>query len=455
MKQKRERIAAVLLGGGTAGRLGFSKEMLRVDGAPLGVRMVQRLREVFDSVLVVSNEPEYLRHCVDVPIYRDVYPHEGPLAGLHAGLTYADTARCFFLACDMPLVHQGIVRRMVERAVASGAPAVLASARGRLQPLCGVYSVELLPALEQCLAAGGERSVMGFLDAVTTEVVEFGPPEDDCFRDIDEPDDLWLLGKVFGEVEPLPVRIVPLPGDPRERDVVVEEWPVVISVNSLKLATVLCLPTSLRELAIGLSAYLGLVKRAADVQQVDVDYTARRVGLRLDVEDSAIRRSVQLLITSTCGSNVYGGEMPRLPDAASPGRFRVRLTHVIECIHALRRMGPVFGRTGGTHGAAFSDGRGIRLFFEDIGRHNAVDKVIGSALRTGVDLRRGVLISSGRLSSEMVVKAARQAIPVVASRSAVTSNAIELARKYGITFVGFARGGRANVYTAPERVMDG
>ena len=117
-------------------------------------------------------------------------------------------------------------------------------------------------------------------------------------------------------------------------------------------------------------------------------------------------------------------------------------------------MGPVFSRSGATHQAAFTDGERVRLFFEDIGRHSAVDKIVGSALLAGMDLSQGALISTGRLSSEMVVKAARQGVGVLASPSAVTTNSVQLARKYGVTLVGFARGGRANVYTLPERVID-
>jgi FdhD protein len=216
----------------------------------------------------------------------------------------------------------------------------------------------------------------------------------------------------------------------------------------------MCLPTALREMGAGLAAYLGLVKRPEDIRAIDVDYAGRRVFLQLAATDEDIRNASQILITSTCGANVYGGQIEVLPDAVEPGEFRVALSHILGCLKSLRAMGPVFARAGSTHQAAFTDGRRVLLFFEDIGRHNAVDKVIGSALLRGIDLKRGLLVSTGRLSSEMVVKAARQGVPVLASPSGVTTNAIRLAEQYALTFAGFVRGGRANVYTQPERVLD-
>ncbi|MCX6376336.1 MAG: molybdenum cofactor guanylyltransferase, partial [Armatimonadetes bacterium] len=212
--------AAALLCGGLSERLNYPKEMLRVDGAPLAVPLARRLREVFASVSVVSNHPDYLRYCFDGPILSDEFRHQGPLAGLHAGLhaglkralPQSGAGRCFFLACDMPLVHNGLVRRILERSERSSAPAVVASANGCLEPLCGVYSTELVPALERHLSSPGSesRSVRDFLAEVGFETVEFTGEEAALLRDLDKPEDLFILNKVFRDVEPLPVSLVSL-----------------------------------------------------------------------------------------------------------------------------------------------------------------------------------------------------------------------------------------------------
>lgn len=454
MEKVTDQIEAFLLCGGGSRRLGYPKEMLRVDGEPLAAKMVQRLKEAFASVSVVSNRPEFLRYCLDVPVYQDEFRDSGPLAGLHAALAYAVARKCFILACDMPLVHNGLVRFIADRALQSDAPAVIAGAGGRRQPLCGVFDVQLLPLIERHLSESSEKSVNGFVETVGTEVVEVPPRDAGCFRDIDTPEDVAILSEAFEDVEPLPVSSVPVSSGKRDSDIVAEEWPVAVYVNSLKLVTVLCLPTALRELGVGLAAYLGLVRSKDDILAVGVDYRARRVEMELAVGESQIRKAAQLLVTSTCGANVYGPQLPVTEVSERPGQFRVARTHVLECIRGMRAMAPVFSVTGGTHQAAFSDGRSVQMFFEDIGRHNAVDKVVGRALMEGRDLSSGLLVSTGRLSSEMVVKAVRREVPILASRSAVTTNAIRLAGKYGLTLVGFARADRVNVYTEPRRVKD-
>jgi hypothetical protein len=151
-----------------------------------------------------------------------------------------------------------------------------------------------------------------FLAEVGFETAEFTGEEAALFRDLDRPEDLFILNQVFRDVEPLPVSVVSLSKGKRDRDnhdVVAEEWPVAVFVNGLKLVTVMCLPTALREMAVGLAAYLGLVKQGGDIQKIEVDYAARRVLLDLSASDDDIRNASQVLISSTCGASVYGGQI--------------------------------------------------------------------------------------------------------------------------------------------------
>ena len=452
-----QQFAAVLLCGGDAERLGYPKEMLRVDGAPLAVKMIDRLKALFAQLSISSNHPAYLRHMVDVPVHKDEFAGAGPLAGMLSGLRHSAAAKVFFLACDMPAVHNGIICRLLEAARHSQADVVVARSQGRVQPLCGVYDRSLVPRLERTLSRGGDLSVQSFLQLVRVEFVDFDGPQGECLRDVDTPQDLWLLRKSFSEVEPLPVRPVQisrLPGGDSAGDLAAEEWPVAVYVNAVKLATVLCLPTALRELAVGFASYLGLLESREQIRACEVDYEAKRASLELDVEEERVRNAVRLLVTSTCGANVYGSELQELPSAELDAGFRLRCSHILECIRSLRDMAPVFARTGCTHQAAFSDSKAIRYLHEDIGRHNAVDKVVGNALMDGADLSRGMLVTTGRLNAEMVIKALRQGVPCLASRSAATAHAIDLAERYGLTLAGFVRGRRINLYSAPERVTD-
>ncbi len=109
-------------------------------------------------------------------------------------------------------------------------------------------------------------------------------------------------------------------------------------------------------------------------------------------------------------------------------------------------------QTGGVHACALAGGEGILLFTEDIGRHNAFDKVMGRALLEGIDVADKFVLMTGRVSAQIVSKAAACGVAMLVSRSAVTDLGIKLARRFGITLVGFLRGRRLNVYTGHERV---
>ncbi|MFW6189778.1 MAG: formate dehydrogenase accessory sulfurtransferase FdhD [Planctomycetota bacterium] len=447
---------AFLLCGGESRRLGFPKEMIRADGAPLAVALVRRLQSVFERVSVVTNHPAYLDTWLDVPLWRDEYPGLGPLAGVHAGLRQVKGEGGFFLGCDMPFLRERHLRRVAQ--AAAEAPATVARTNGGAEPLCGVYATELLPELEERLRAGEELSTQEFLHQVDADYVDFGSSEERLFRDVDRPEDLAALRREFEEVEPLPVArhgTTRIGGETLQEDSVAVERAFDFRLNGVRMATVQCLPGDLRPLVVGFLSYLGLIDEPARVGGIDVDYEAARISARAEIADEDIQKAFQLQISSSCGAGIYG---PPLSDLEAPGRrpeFRVSADRILEVVHRLRAMAPAFGRTGGTHQAAFSDPDRILQFAEDVGRHNAIDKVVGYCLIDGTDASRGFLAATGRLNAQMMIKALRQGIPVVASRSAATTGALEIAEDHGLTVVGFARGHRVNVYTHPERIAEG
>jgi len=429
-------VCAALLCGGQSKRLGYPKEMLRVDGEPLAAKMAERLQRLFASVTVVTDRPDFLRYCLRAPIQSDQFPGAGPLAGLHAGLKQAGAERCFVLACDMPLVSDSLIRAVADRSLQSRSAAVIPADGSRLQPLCGVYSTGLLDSLERFLSERSHRPVCAFLDGIRLESVDVGREHNGCFRDIDAAEDMSILAEAFDDVEPLPVRWVEVQSPIGPQDVVAEEWTVSVFVNGDKLATLFALPTALRELAVGVAADRGLVRQSEDVLDVTADYEKAQVHLR---------------VAPAQGCTLAAG---RDTDAkTAPGVFRVSADHILHGLQSLRSMAPVFCRTGATHQAAFSDGRAIRLFFEDVSRHHAVDKVVGRALIESVDLRQGILLVTGRINGERAAKVVRQRIPILASRAAVTAEAQQIARQAGLTLVGFARQGRLNIYSRPDRIL--
>ncbi|MCX8205309.1 MAG: formate dehydrogenase accessory sulfurtransferase FdhD, partial [Candidatus Nezhaarchaeota archaeon] len=151
-----------------------------------------------------------------------------------------------------------------------------------------------------------------------------------------------------------------------------------------------------------------------------------------------------------------GARAGRPPGAAGgEGEVRFSVKAVLRAIEALSSRAATFRATGGTHVAAVANREGeLVTFAEDVGRHNAIDKAIGEGAIKRVDFSRSMLAFSGRLSYEVVAKVASVGVPVLASVAAPTDRGLRLAEALGLTLIGFARGGRFNVYTSPSRIEE-
>ena len=232
---------------------------------------------------------------------------------------------------------------------------------------------------------------------------------------------------------------------------IVREVPVSVHLNGAEYAVLMATPTELETLALGFLLGEGAITDATKVDGVQIDRREWIVRVRLSGEFDATRK--RGLVTSGCAAvALYKGAF----DLAGVGRVKSRLQLGAGEVRRLVRL--MVGRcdsyreTGGIHSAAIADRGGILLFGEDVGRHNAVDKVIGRAYLDGMEMSDKVLLCTGRISSEVLVKAARSGIPVVVSRTSPTDLSVRLAGKLGITLVGFVRGGNVSVYTRTQRI---
>ncbi len=211
-------------------------------------------------------------------------------------------------------------------------------------------------------------------------------------------------------------------------------------------------------LAAGFMFTEGLIGGIADIAKMEIcasDPSIVQVQLGDPAAVQVSRKDV--VMGSSCGvcgereslENVVGDLEPVAQT------IQLNLEQFAQLMQAMRELQRVFGMTGGAHAAAVFDGDArILAVAEDLGRHNALDKVIGKCLLTNTDLNGcGVLLSS-RMSLEMITKAARAGFEVVAAVSAPTSLAIEIGTRFGITLCGFVRGGRATIYCHPERIVE-
>ncbi|MBU0510045.1 formate dehydrogenase accessory sulfurtransferase FdhD [bacterium] len=238
------------------------------------------------------------------------------------------------------------------------------------------------------------------------------------------------------------------------REWVAREAALIIVVNGEELVRLASSPTHCNDLALGYLITEGVIGGLADVVRSDHDPAQGVAAFTLAPHrpfHSADWRS-RRTVSSGCGEGVtLGQNVPRVADGgevAVPPEFFRRVFTILREDYSVW-----YERTGCIHLAALAISGGPLVIREDIGRHNAVDKVVGAAARLESPLASAVLCSTGRLSSDMIRKAAFAGIPVVASRSAPTSLAVDLAEASGITLVGFARRRRFNLYTHPERII--
>jgi FdhD protein len=243
----------------------------------------------------------------------------------------------------------------------------------------------------------------------------------------------------------------------RISDYVAEEVPLHLFVNSTFWATILCSPTNLKELAVGHLLSEGIVKSIEEIVEVTLKEKENICIVNLKptvkVEDRVrISRLHARVITSACGSSSpyqYKGVTPKVES-----NLQVKAQVIFDSVNQLNFKAEGFRQTGGLHVAAIykSDGTLVSLA-EDVGRHNAVDKVIGMAALGKVDFNVCFVALSGRISGDVAFKAAKVGLPIVASLSAALSSGIATAEESNVTLAGFVRGKRLNVYTVPERII--
>ncbi len=236
-------------------------------------------------------------------------------------------------------------------------------------------------------------------------------------------------------------------------EVVAKESPLTIILNNQELVSLLCSPTDLTYLAVGFLSSEGLLESKDEIRKILVD--DERGVVRLETTgDKALSQEVlfKRFISSGCGR---GASFYSPADAASQkveSQMEISTEEVLDLVKRFQHGSDVYLATHGVHSAALCDRKTMLVFNEDIGRHNAIDKVFGRCLLEDIPTDDRVVITSGRISSEILHKVAKRGIPIIISISAPTSLGVRIADALGITLVASVRGKKMNVYTAAWRI---
>lgn len=212
---------------------------------------------------------------------------------------------------------------------------------------------------------------------------------------------------------------------------VIREAPLTVFLNNKKLTTLLCYPKDIDYLTAGFLFSEGLIKGKDDI-----------INLTVDNKNSAV--------------HVETREKQNNADASTQkaeSQMQISAGDVLSLVHRFEHSSPVYLATHGAHSAALCDTKNILLFTEDVGRHNAIDKIFGECILKNIPTRDRLMITSGRIFLEILHKVARWGIPILISRAVPTNLGLRLADELGITLIGYVRKDSMNVYTHGWRVV--
>jgi len=213
----------------------------------------------------------------------------------------------------------------------------------------------------------------------------------------------------------------------------------------------LCTPTDLRALAIGFLVNEGFIATSGDIRYLDLraDGQGADIWLDHDPPEPALR-----IRTSGCTGGMTFHEAMANDFRLAPGPTLTPAS-VLAQMHALIGAGTLYRQARGVHTSALSDGETLLVVAEDVGRHNTLDKIAGLCQLQAIPTEGRILLTTGRVSSEMLYKAAHMGIPIVISRTSPTALTVRLARSWGMTLVGYAYSGSFTVYAGLERLEAG
>ncbi|MBF4510638.1 MAG: formate dehydrogenase accessory sulfurtransferase FdhD [Aeromicrobium sp.] len=450
-------ITAAVLAGGRSQRMGVDKTLLLFDGEPLVRRVAETAALVCESVMVVTNRPEAMIEAdlpADVRVLTDEVAYQGPLGGLVTALAAAETEWVLAVASDMPWLEPSVIRALWE--ARGEAQVVLPVGEKGPEPLLALYHTSCLPEARRVLASG-RRRLVAILPALTAvevpldtlravdpglrSLVNVNTPEELLESRDDEPGDSAAPRLSVIEVGTRRPR-----GMPSER-------PVTVFLNDDEIATMQGSPEDLADLGVGFLLSEGFITDREALERVDVDHKRGLVYVRSSQTAPGDVAERKRYVTSGCGKGVTFASVGHARGIEPvESALTIGSDVIYDLMGRLARAAAAYRDTGGMHSCGLAVAGELVIVREDVGRHNALDKLFGRAWLDRVATRDAVLLTTGRISYEMAVKAAKAKVPVVVSRTAVTDLAAEVAERAGITLVGYARGGKLVVYTNPHRV---
>ncbi len=255
-------------------------------------------------------------------------------------------------------------------------------------------------------------------------------------------------------IEKFPILRLTMEGESSIEEVVAREFPVTLILNDQELVTLLCSPEDLKYLAVGFLYSEGLLESKDEIKKILVD--DERGVVRVEtLEEKELAQDVlfKRIISTGCGRGASFYSTADATDQKVESRMEISTAEVFTLVNEFQHGSHLYLATHGVHSAALCDRKSILVFGEDVGRHNAIDKIFGRCLLEDIPIDNRVIITSGRITSEILHKVARRGIPIIISISAPTDLGVRIADSLGITLIASVRGKKMNVYTNDWRVV--
>jgi FdhD protein len=262
------------------------------------------------------------------------------------------------------------------------------------------------------------------------------------------------MGRIPINIESISVVKVSYTGRSREAASVAREFMLTIFLDGEELVTIMCSPENMKELTAGFLFSEGIISSKEDIKKIEIDEWMGTA--RVETADGAPKDSrffSKRLLASGCGGSATFYDVSDAAALKIDSDMKLLAADVQRLANVFQHRSTLYQATHGLHSAALCEGDKIIIFFEDIGRHNAIDKIFGRCLLDGVSTENRFIVTSGRISSEIIQKIAKRGIPIVVSISVPTNLGIKVADKMGVTLIGLVRGGKMNVYTYETRVV--
>jgi formate dehydrogenase accessory protein FdhD len=442
-----------ILSGGKSSRMGQDKSLIELNGKTMVERILEEFKDVSNDIFIITNTEEVYSF-LDFQKFPDIYKNFGPLAGIHSALNHAKNQKVLVLSCDMPFVTKEFALYLLSKS--DGFDVTVPIYRGSYEPLFAIYDKKIVDVIKRYLR-DNERKIISFYPDVKLKKIEEEEISDFfdtalLFFNVNTPSDLEYAKQILNlrlNISPLErISVISYKEGlvEKSRIFVPCEEEVNIYVNNNFFVSSRLSPTHLIEYIKGFLFSEGLVASKSDIKNISI------VNKDIFVELAYPFKKQDMVLTSGCfgGKSFRKMKKQNLPVVKS--EFKVSLDVIFKRLRDFLHTNNLYRISGGIHAAALSTKDSLLFLCEDIGRHNAVDKAIGWALEK--DISDAFLFVTGRVSSEMAMKAIYFGIPIIVSMTAASNVAVDFCDFSNVTLIGYAKMNSCKIYSSQERIVE-